>query len=47
MERMTRRDLMLAIGLLAVACRKASPPSDQEAAAPETAKVTLAIEGMV
>ena len=47
MERMTRRDLMLAIGLLAVACREAPPPADQGAAAPETATVTLAVEGMV
>lgn len=47
MARTTRRELLLAIGLAAVACRDVQPPPDNGAAARDTAVVTLAVEGMV
>jgi hypothetical protein len=48
MQHLTRRDLILGFGVLAVACREAQPPPDERPdAPPDTAVVTLAIEGMV
>ena len=47
MQHLTRRDLILALGVVALACREAPPPGDGPPAAEDTAVVTLAVEGMV